>query len=260
MTTRTPTENDLLAYVDRQLDETQRRWVEHYLAQHPAAAKTVAGWQTDTQRLRIALTRAADVAPASDRAPPYLQPQAIRRRIQSRRQTRLALAFTLLFSLGAGGIAGWQFHDMAMGRRALPMEDAVRAYQLFSQDKTPVLDMVADNRDAMNNWLSRYFINGASPPDLDAYGFTLVGGRLMATESGPSALIVYQDRQGTRVTYYIRPHGPVGMKSGKRETRSLLAQYWSDNQYNYAMVSPLNDSSTAPVQNAVATYTAARSL
>lgn len=252
-----PSENDLLAYVDNQLDEPQRLWVERYLAQHPAVADRVAGWQADTQRLRVALTGNEAQPTASYRRPHHLQPQVIRRQIQSRRQVRWALAFTLLFSLGGGGIAGWQFKDMAMRSHALPMEDAVNAYQLFSQDKPPVLDRVADNSGDMDNWLSRYFINGAMPPNLEAYGFTLVGGRLMATDAGPAALIVYQDAQEVRVAYYIRPLGQQGLKSGKRRAGSLLAQYWSDNKYNYAMVSPVNNSRAQSVQNAIAAYTAA---
>ncbi|WP_413723306.1 anti-sigma factor family protein [Sodalis sp. RH24] len=260
MMTRTPTENDLHAYVDNQLDEPQRRWVQHYLSRHPEAAKRVAGWQTETQRLRVALTHDESLTQAPDLQTRLVQAQAIRRRIQSRRQTRLALAFTLLFSLGVGGIAGWQFRDLEMQRHALPMEDAVHAYQLFSQDKLPVLDVVADNRGDMDNWVSRYFINGAMPPNLEEYGFTLVGGRLMATDTGPSALIVYQDSQGVRVTYYIRPSGSNGLKSGKREAGNLLAQYWSDNKYSYAVVSPVNSRRAQPVQNAIAAYTAAHRL
>ncbi|NDL65234.1 anti-sigma factor family protein [Acerihabitans arboris] len=257
MMTRTPTENDLQAYVDNQLDESRRLWVERYLAQHPEAAKRVADWQSETQRLRVALAGDESLAQAQGPQPQYSQPQVIRRQIRSRRQMRWALAFTLILSLGGGGVAGWQLRDMDMQRHVLPMEDAVRAYQMFSRDKLPVLDVVADNRGAMNNWLSRYFINGAMPPNLEEYGFTLLGGRLMATDAGPSALIVYQDRQGVRVTYYIRPSGHNGLRSGKREAGNLLAQYWSDNKYNYAMVSPVNNSRAQPVQNAIAAYTAA---
>ncbi len=252
MNPRTPAENDLLAYVDDQLDESQRQWVEQYLAKNPVAARQVADWRADTQRLRIALTRDESLPEMR-----HLQPPVIRRHLRARRQLRWALACTLVLSLSGGGVAGWHLKDMAMHRQMLPMEDAVHAYQLFSQDKLPVLDVVAGNRGEMNNWLSRYFINGLMPPNLDEYGFKMMGGRLMVTDLGPAALVVYQDAQGVRVAYYIRPAGQMSPKSGKREAGKLLAQYWSDNNYSYAIVSPVKNNRTEPVQKAIAAYTTA---
>jgi anti-sigma factor RsiW len=78
----------------------------------------------------------------------------------------------------------------------------------------------------------------------------------MATDQGPSALVVYQNAQGMRITFYIRPTGKTALKSGYRETGNLMAQYWSDHKYNYAIISPANDNQTAGVQKAVADYTA----
>lgn len=252
MTALIPEENDLLAYVDGQLDDAGRQWVEQYLRQNPQAAKKVAEWLDVNQRLRIALTQNQ---PLSDTA--RYEPQMIRHKLRQRRQMRLAMAFMLLLSLGGGGAAGWQCKSIALQRATLPMEDAVHAYKLFTRDQLPMMDVAASNHDDMNNWLSRYFINGDMPPNFEKYGFKLLGGRLMATDQGPSALVVYQNAQGVRITFYIRPTGKTALKNGHRETDNLMAQYWSDHRYNYAIISPANDSQAAGVQKAVADYTAA---
>jgi len=251
MTALIPGENDLLAYVDGQLDDAGRQRVEQYLLQNPQAAKKVAEWLDVNQRLRIVLTQQD---PELDTA--RYDPRLILHKLQQRRQMRLAMAFMVLISVGGGGAAGWQFKTMQMQSATLPMEDAVHAYNLFTRDRLPMMDVAASNRDDMNNWLSRYFINGDMPPNFEKYGFKLLGGRLMATDQGPSALVVYQNAQGMRITFYIRPTGKTALKSGYRETGNLMAQYWSDHKYNYAIISPANDNQTAGVQKAVADYTA----
>ncbi len=245
-----PEEQDLHAYVDGQLDEEQRQWVEHYLAAQPAIAAQVAKWQADAQSLRIALD--AFTPPLAPRSVPL---QNMRARVKKRRQLRVAMAFTVVFSLGLGGVAGWQLHAGSEQHATLPMEDAIQAYRLFSHDHVKALDVVAKDNNQMNLWMSQYFINGNLPPNLENYGFKIIGGRLMATDRGPSALIVYQDAAGMRVTYYIRPSGALAIGKGERKADNLMAQYWSDKRYNYAVISPANSTLVAPLQKAIADYT-----
>ena len=249
MKSRIPDEQDLHAWVDGQLDEEHKKWVEHYLLQHPEQAAQVRKWQADARRLRLSLDEFVPQVSA-----PASEVQRARQQIRRTQRWRLAVAFSLLFSVGMGGVAGWQLHASEVLRQILPMEDAVQAYRLVNSGSVKALDVVASDRAEVNNWMGRYFINGALAPDLDNYGFTLVGGRLMVTEQGPAALVVYQDAQGTRVAYYIRPSGMFTLGKGERQADNLTAQYWSDRRYNYAMISPANDSQTARLQKAVAQY------
>ncbi|NWC61807.1 anti-sigma factor [Cedecea sp. P7760] len=244
-----PEEQDLHAWVDGQLDEERKKWVEHYLQQHPELAAQVRKWQADAQRLRLSVDEyVPQVSSAS------AEVKLVRQRIRRSRQWRFAFAFSLLFAVGIGGVTGWQLHASEILRQMLPMEDAVQAYRLVNNGNVKALDVVASDRDAVNGWMSRYFIDGAQAPNLDNYGFTLVGGRLMVTEQGPAALVIYQDAQGTRVAWYIRPSGSITLGKGERQADNLKAQYWSDRRYNYAMVSPANDSQTAGLQKAVQQY------
>ena len=249
MKSRIPEEQDLHAWVDGQLDEERKKWVEHYLQQRPEQAAQVRKWQADAQCLRLSLDEFVPQVSSVN-----AEMKMVRQRIRRSRQWRLAVAFSLLFSVGIGGVAGWQLHASQTLRQILPMEDAVQAYRLVNSGNVKALDVVASDRDAVNDWMSRYFIDGARAPNLGNYGFTLVGGRLMVTEQGLAALVIYQDAQGTRVAWYIRPSGSITLGKGERQAENLKAQYWSDRRYNYAMVSPANDSQTAGLQKAVAAY------
>ena len=56
----TPTEQDLHAYADGQLDADRRRDVERYLASHPDAARQVDDIRAQTERCLLYTSDAAD--------------------------------------------------------------------------------------------------------------------------------------------------------------------------------------------------------
>ena len=82
----------------------------------------------------------------------------------------------------------------------LPMEDAVQAYRLFGDGaQQATMDINTHQTTQLASWLGRYFINGTLPPNLERFGYQLIGARLMANEHGASALVLYQTASGTRV-------------------------------------------------------------
>ncbi|QKJ85663.1 Anti-sigma factor [Paramixta manurensis] len=243
-----PDEHDLHAWMDGEADEATAKRVERYLAENPEAAGRVAGWRHDAQLLRQAM-HAQKVALDTP------EPQHLRRRVRQQRQWKLATACALVLSLSLGGYTGWQLKDSQMTQRHLPMEDAVQAYKLFGDETLTPLDVVASQQADLAHWVARYFINGNPPPNLEQYGFRLLGARLMATEQGPAALVMYQDPQGTRVAWYIRPQSPTKLPHGQRQAEDVMAQYWSDQHYNYALVTPMNTPDVGGVRKAVSLAT-----
>lgn len=243
-----PDEHDLHAWMDGEADEATSAQVERYLKENPEAAARVAGWRHDMQQLRHALNRHAT---GFDMA----NPQFLRRRIRQQRQWKLASACMLVLALSVGSYAGWQLKETAIMQSHQPMEDAVQAYKLFDNDLITPMDVSAGKQTELAHWIARYFINGDSPPNLEQYGFTFAGARLIATAQGPAALIIYQDPQGTRVGWYIRPLSPMKLPHGQRQAEEVMAQYWSDDHYNYALVTPLNSSGLSALRKAVSLAT-----
>ncbi|MDF3933437.1 anti-sigma factor family protein [Pseudomonas citronellolis] len=233
MSELTPSENDLHAYVDGQLDAERRQWIEAWLAANPQEARRVEQWKQDAQKLRAALANRA--LPPAD---PALDPARIRQRLRQRRHTRLATAAALLLALGVGSLGGWQARDMTLVERGKPMEDAVQAYRLFAANgsSAPLDTRGGEN---LRNWLGRYLENASLPADLDNLGLRSVGARLLATEQGAAALVIYEDAQGHRLSFFIRPPGPGHrlLPHGQRQDGELLTRYWSQGEYNYALVS-----------------------
>ncbi|MDC6127450.1 anti-sigma factor, partial [Burkholderia gladioli] len=78
---------------------------------------------------------------------------------------------------------------------------------------------------------------------------------LFATEDGPSAMVLYQDGQGHAVSFYVRPPGGQRqlLKNGTRRDGALLAQYGSQQGYNYALVAPTDGVNGAALTTALET-------
>ncbi|NMZ41044.1 anti-sigma factor family protein [Pseudomonas proteolytica] len=234
-----PSERDLHAYVDHQLTEPDRRQLDIWLAAHPEVAAQVHAWQQDAQHLRAALG-------AQSAANPDLDPALIRQRRKRQARRRFASAAVLLLAVGLGGLGGWQARQATLVTTALPMTDALLAYRLFAQDQIMPADyQVHDNGD-MQAWLDRYFAQAHRLPDLSRAGFNPVSGRLLTTDQGAAAMVLYENPQGRRISFYIRPPGPQNtlLPRGSRSADGLQAQYWSSPGYNYAMVSPEDEPTT----------------
>ena len=236
-----PSERDLHAYVDHQLNDADRRLVKTYLENNPEAAAQVRAWQQDAQQLRAALSGALQ-QPVNQE----LDPALIRQRLKHQSRRHLASAAVLLIAVSVGGLSGWQARQMTLPSAPLPMTDALQAYRLIAQQGILPADYKVSDDGDMQAWLDRYFTRANRLPDLSDAGFKPVSGRLLSTEQGPAAMVVYEDQGGHKISFYVRPPGPKNnlLPRGSRSDGELQAEYWSGSGYNYAMVSP-SDTPTA---------------
>jgi anti-sigma factor RsiW len=230
-----PSERDLHAYVDHQLSDADRRLVETFLASNPEISAQVRAWQLDARQLRAALGGALQ-QPAN----PDLDPAVIRQRLQRQSRRHLASAAVLLIAVSVGGFSGWQAREMTLVSAQAPMADAMQAYRLIAQQGILPADYKVGEDGDMQGWLDRYFTQANRLPDLSDAGFNPVSGRLLSTEQGPAAMVVYENQSGQKISFYVRPPGPKNflLPRGSRSDGELQAEYWSGSGYNYAMVSP----------------------
>ncbi|WP_407310471.1 anti-sigma factor family protein [Pseudomonas sp. nanlin1] len=240
-----PSEHDLHAYVDHRLDAASRRQLEIWLAAHPDVAAQVSAWQQDAQALRIAL---GSVPLAAN---PALDPTALRGQRKRRQQRHWAQAAGLLLALGMGALGGWQARDWSSASQ--PMGDALQAYRLFALQGVLPADLKASGTPQFQGWLDQRFKRAERLPDFQGAGFEPVAARLINTEQGPAAMVLYRANDGRQISFYIRPPGPNArlLPRGNRRDGELQADYWSGPGYNYAMVSASNEPSSAQLIQAL---------
>ncbi|GAB7534408.1 anti-sigma factor [Burkholderia sp. 22PA0099] len=264
-----PDDHDLQAYVDGRLDAPSRAAVERWLDHHPQRAEQMRQWRRDAQALRAALDGLPLPPPTRE-----LDPALLRANRHARLRMRGAIAAALFLCVGLGGGAGWMMRGWqidsgpvlaqnANGNNGAllpasatikPMGDALAAYRLVV-DRSAQVDVVTHQPADLQAWLDRSVGSAIRLPDLSKAGFKPVGGRLFATEDGPSAMVLYQDDTGHAVSFYVRPPGGserVLLKNGSRRDGALLAQYGSHQGYNYALIAPTHGVDDAALGSALA--------
>ena len=234
------TESDLQAYVDGCLAESRRAEIEGFLAARPDETARLAAYRAQGERLRAAF------APVLDEP----VPERLTRALQPRRARWLRVAAAFAFS-ALGGVLGWQLHGAfaerpAAGQAALPLaHNAAIAHATYSPEVRHPVEVGADQEAHLVAWLSKRLGARVRAPNLEAVGYSLMGGRLLPGEQGaagattPTAQFMYQCKQGTRVTLYLR----TGVRD-QNETAFRYARegnvgvfYWIDRNFGYALSS-----------------------
>ena len=226
------TEADLQAYVDGRLPERRRAEVETYLAAHPEEAARLATYRAHADRLRELY------APILDEAVP--QRLALTATPRRSRIVRVAAAFAWI---AVGAAAGWQLHNVFAPRAATAETPIARtaaiAHVTYSPEVRHPVEVGADQESHLVAWLSKRLGAKVRAPNLESVGYGLVGGRLLPGESGPVAQFMYQCKQGTRVTLYLRTEQPDHEEKAFRysDEGNVRVFYWVDRTFGYAVSS-----------------------
>jgi len=179
-------------------------------------------------------------------------PERLRARNVSHARWRAAAmaASWVALGIGAGVLAGWQLHAW---RASVPppaevpgfVKRAAVAHAVYSPEVRHPVEVAADQEQHLVAWLSKRLGTPLRAPKLEEVGYFLVGGRLLPGEGGPAgapapvAQFMYQCKQGTRITLYVRADAV-----GNRETAFRYAAegnvkvfYWIDRKLGYALSS-----------------------
>ncbi len=236
-------EEDLHAYVDEQLEPSRRADIERYLAARPEEARRVAAYAAQRDALHAAFaSRAAGPLPPELNLSRLIEARLVRRRAS----WRMAAAAVLLLALGGAG--GWLLHATPFASRntlamSVLQQQAMASHMVYAADRRHPIEVGADERDHLTQWLSNRLDRRAAPPDLTAIGYHLIGGRLLATErGGAAALFMYENDVHTRLSVVLRPMAPelrAPQMEMTRGTVNLCA--WIENGLGYAVVATLPD-------------------
>ncbi|MGN6579969.1 MAG: anti-sigma factor family protein [Bordetella sp.] len=242
-------DDELHAFVDGQLDAARVAAVLRYLQQPPDAAVRMAHWQAQRMALRR-LHRAAE---------PGATPEALIQTVMRRRRSRWnpwaqAAAAVLLTVMGAAGMQAWQqlSHAPAALAAATPqfVQDATVAYTVYAPEVRHPVEVTAQEKTHLVQWLSHRLGRPLAAPDLQSQGFHLLGGRLLPGEPAQGAAVgagaeaaraqfMYEDAHGRRVTLYVAvfPRGVVPRETAFRSVKSAdgTAFYWVDRGYGCAL-------------------------
>ena len=235
-------EDDLHAYVDRQLEPADRRRVEQYLASDPDAARRVSAYQIQREALRDAF------ASRTEPLPPELRLSHILAQRRRQRWVPWSIAAAIVVALGLGGAAGWNLHSQPVQSRVAHAMDvlqhqALSSHAVFAADPARPVELSAASEADLRQWLSSRLDRAVTAPDLSGLGFHLIGGRLLATEQGrPAALFMYDNVRGDRISLVLRPMAP-SLEASPADIRQggLNGCAWIEKGMGYAVVGSFTD-------------------
>ncbi|MDB5615699.1 MAG: anti-sigma factor [Devosia sp.] len=193
----------LMAYCDGQLPDSDRLAVENHLATNPEAAMEVALIQRQNDAIRTMFAPAG-----AEPVPARLRPGRLAAEIGRRRSHGWSWAAAAVVLVGLGLAAGWFARPLLDARPASAMliADAVNAHTVYVAENRHAVEVGSDDSEHLSTWLSTRLDTTLGMPNLDAQGFTLVGGRLLPGEpdaGGRAAQLMYEDTSKQRVTIYV---------------------------------------------------------
>jgi anti-sigma factor RsiW len=228
------TDADLSAYVDGQLPAPRVPEVERAIAGDPSLASRVALMRNQNAALREAfdpwLAEPIPQTLLAAAAPPA--PEA--------RWRRAAPWFAAAATLVLGVAIGWYARDATLAREGTPTtfaRQAALAHVLYASDANRPVEIAAAEEQRLVRWLSRRLGFPVRAPDLNSFGYALVGGRLVAGNERPTALFMYENADKQRLTLQVRKQPPGTQDTAFRYAveDGVGVYYWIDEVCAYAL-------------------------
>jgi anti-sigma factor RsiW len=241
---------ELHAYVDGALPEARRVEIDALVARHPELAERVGQYRSLGALLHDRYDRVLD-EPMPARLQAAMQRQAQGPFANRHRWMALAAMLVLGIGIGAGvdsGVRRFADGGFPLGGNEAPHTVALETGTGFARQAAvahvvymPAVDRPAnaaeqDEREFMR-WLTDRLGTTIHPPLLSRAGFELTGGRLLPGADGPTALFMYRDQQGERVTLCIARRNPSTHATAFRLYRDgpVNVFYWVDGDFGYAV-------------------------
>jgi anti-sigma factor RsiW len=250
-------ESDLHAYADGKLPASRRAEVEAWLAVHPDEARRVDAWRSQARQLHTALDGVLNEPIPATAFPPALRAGEARRAVRGLGWSLASAASA--GSLVLGGVIGWYGHarmDTLAGGSVPSVErfarEALASHVVYAPEVRHPVEVAASDEAHLVAWLSKRLGTPLQVPDLHPLGFRLIGGRLGVAEGGPSAILMYEADDGTRLSLQLRRMAAgtpdtgfrlerMGKGSGDRPAVAAhtMAFYWVDRDVGFALAGPL---------------------
>jgi anti-sigma factor RsiW len=249
------TDAELHAHVDGELSPARRAEVEASLADDPAAAEHVRAYRAQKQALRDLFAPVLEEPIPESMRGLAIPPRAPGTPLSRWSLQRIAASVFIAFF---GGMLGWLAHDRypatEVVAKATPLpHQAAIAHAVFSPDVRRPVEISAEHEDQLVTWLSKRLGTPVRPPKLGPLGYELIGGRLLAGNSGPVAQFMYQDATGQRLTLYVTTENASNRDTAFRYAQegAISVFYWIDGTYGYALSASTSKDELARIATAV---------
>ena len=241
----TTEEIDINAYLDGELGPDDAAEIEARLAEDPEMQARLDAYSRQKDQIGEALAGIASAGPAS------FKTARLEKRLAARLQRRVAprgfaagpllhgvtrvAAAVALIAFGWWGHASWTPTPSGVPEYVL---EAVGAHAVFAEDIVRPVEFSDGDIDSAAEWFSAKIGFPVETPNLDGYGMSVVGARLLGTKEGPLVQFVYEDGTGERYSLTLAKH-PVNRPIAPLELMDYpdsSVVYWSTPNIDFVLI------------------------
>jgi anti-sigma factor RsiW len=239
------TESDLHAYVDGKLPEKRRNEVVSFLAANTQESERMSAYRKQNELLHALFD------PVLAEAIPQKWRTAGRYRAYLFRPV-LAASVWMVVGTALGWMLRGEYGARSAGNLSFARQAAI-AHAVYTPEVRHPVEVAAEEEQHLVNWLSKRLGSPLKVPHLSNLGYELVGGRLLPSDRGPVAQFMYQDKNGQRLTLYVRTDTATDHETAFRfaQEGKVGVFYWIDRQLSYAISGELPKQELLRVANGV---------
>jgi anti-sigma factor RsiW len=233
MMRKTPkiTESDIQAYVDCHLNDEEANAVVSYLHDHPDEAIRVEEYKKQNKLLNSLYSSNNNLTPK------ITWSKTPAKRIRT--IAYFANAASIIW-IAIGCVIGWMFHGITSTQNMTAYnfpERAAIAHAVYVPEVRHPVEVAAEQEAHLVKWLSKRLGKKLVTPDLNSIGFSLLGGRLLPSKTGPAAQFMYENESGERLTLYVLADHNEDRDTAFRffEKNGINVFYWTDSQLEFAI-------------------------
>jgi len=117
------------------------------------------------------------------------------------------------------------------------LNSAISAHQVYTVEVLHPVEVGADKKEHLVSWLSKRVGHSLIIPDLDDYGYKLLGGRLLSIQEGNTAAqFMFEDTEGKRITLFVSKDSSYQDHALLSKTNSgLNSFYWMNSEIAYSV-------------------------
>ena len=228
MTLKTSVEELIARSIDAELSAEEQDRLEAHLATHP-----------EHRSLHDALRRQSALIDKAVPVPSAARLRSLRGQVHSTPSPVWNIAASIaIFAVGLGVGYAVSLRNGEVGTDlAVFAEQATAAHALYVGEVLHPVEVAAHEKDHLQTWLSNRLGATIIAPQLGKTGYTLIGGRLLPAGDHASALFMYENRDGDRLSL-MATHGATTQRQSFRyhEEDSFLTVYWQDGPWQYSLV------------------------
>ena len=244
-------ENDLHAFLDGQLAPEQEAVVLAWLETDPEARQRLHDYAE--QKLLTAIGASEGAAEADPERTDELAEELgarLQRTLTKRRPlVWLRQAAAVVALVAAGWSTNELVHRFIPGPLPTYVVEATGAHLVFAEGPMPpVVNPGQESGVDLARWMSARLGEQVEVPELTPMGLKLIGGRVMGDMQHPLAGLIYEDREGHRLTICLSPRDD-GQADGLHmaQVGGVRVGYWSNGERSYVIVADTSETQLAAI-------------